>query len=404
MNWIDGGTVTTPAGYLAAGVSAGIKPGTNRKDVALVVSTAPASAAAVFTTNRVQAAPIHVDREHLQDGCARAVVLNSGNANACTGEQGRRDAEAMCAIAGAALGLDAATVLVCSTGVIGVPMPMDRITAGVKAAATVLSAQGGADAARAIMTTDTVPKTCAVELDCQGSAVRLGGMAKGSGMIAPNMATMLAAITTDAAVEPELLQELLGRAVRRSFNCVTVDGDMSTNDTVILLANGASGAPRLTSGDDPAVGRLYAGLEAVCCNLARQIARDGEGATKLVSVDVQGAVDEMAARQVGLAVANSMLVKTAIFGNDPNWGRILCAMGYAGVAFDPGAATVTLCGVRIYGGGAGQPFDAQALSAAMAGKEVSIGIDLGVAGGGGATIFTCDLSYEYVRINAEYTT
>lgn len=402
MKWVDAGDVTTPSGYQAAGVRAGIKPGSFKDDVALVLSATSASVAAVFTTNLVQAAPVTVDRERVRRGRARAVVLNSGNANACTGAKGLTDAEAMCAAAAVSLGIAPEDVLVCSTGVIGQLLPMDVMLPGVKAAAAALSTAGGADAARAIMTTDTVAKTCAVELELGGKLVRIGGMAKGSGMIAPDMATMLSVITTDAAVSPELLRALLGRAVQRSFNCITVDGDMSTNDTLILLANGASGSAPLES-PGPEAEVFYAGLEAVCRALSRMIARDGEGATKLVTVNVQGASDEAGARKVGLAVANSTLVKTAIFGNDPNWGRILCAMGYAGVQFDPNAAAVTLCGVRIFAAGSGQAFDARELSSAMGAAEVPIDIDLG-AGTAAAQIFTCDLSYEYVKINAEYTT
>jgi len=403
VRWIEGGGVTAPRGFRAAGVRAGIKPSSTREDVALVAADRRCSAAAVFTTNRVQAAPIAVDREHLADGMAQAVVLNSGNANACTGAAGREDAARMCAVAAAALGIAAADVLVCSTGVIGVPLPMDVVASGIVAAAAGLDAGGAAAAARAIMTTDTVPKACAVEFELEGGAVRVGGMAKGSGMIAPHLATMLAVVTTDASVSAGLLQELLRRVADRSFNCITVDGDMSTNDTVVVLASGAAGAAPV-DGDAAAAAALEQGLEAVCRELARMIARDGEGATKLVTVRVGGAADAAAARQVGLAVANSTLVKTALFGRDPNWGRILCAMGYAGVEFAPDAATVALCGVPIFRHGAGFPFDRTALSQAMGAAEVAIDIDLGTGGTGGAEIFTCDLSYDYVRINAEYTT
>jgi len=232
--------------------------------------------------------------------------------------------------------------------------------------------------------------------------MRVGGMAKGSGMIAPDMATMLSVITTDAAVAPEFLRQLLGAAVRRSFNCITVDGDMSTNDTVIVLANGASGAPLIEGGGEGA-DVFYAALEMVCRELARQIARDGEGATKLVSIRVGGARDEAEARQVGLSVANSNLVKTAVFGRDPNWGRILCAVGYAGVDIDPEQVAVSLCGTPIYGGGAGLGFDQDALIEAMGAEDIPIEIDLG-QGPEQVEIFTCDFSYDYVRINAEYTT
>jgi glutamate N-acetyltransferase/amino-acid N-acetyltransferase len=343
-----------------------------------------------------------VCREHLADGSAKAVVLNSGNANACTGEEGLANARRMCGLTAEMLGLDVAEVLVCSTGVIGVQLPMEAIETGIPQAAKVLSGKGGNDAAEAIMTTDTVPKTFAVEVDIAGVKVRIGGMAKGSGMIAPNMATMLSVITTDADIAPELLRKQLGLAVRRSFNCITVDGDMSTNDTVIVLANGASGAPAI-EGSGEAADDFYAGLEMVCRELARLIARDGEGATKLVSIRVNGAGNEAEARQVGLSVANSNLVKTAVFGRDPNWGRILCAVGYAGVDIDPDKVAVSLCGTPIYGAGAGLDFDKDRLIEAMGAEDIPIEIDLG-QGPEQAEIFTCDFSYDYVRINAEYTT
>ncbi|MEW6750305.1 MAG: bifunctional glutamate N-acetyltransferase/amino-acid acetyltransferase ArgJ [Candidatus Latescibacterota bacterium] len=403
MREIEGGSVTTARGFRAAAVRAGIKPGTQKDDLALVCSASVASAAAVFTTNRVQAAPIAVCREHLRDGQARAVVLNSGNANACTGEQGLADARRMCALAASALGLGTQEVLVCSTGVIGVPLPMAAIEAALPAAAAALSEAGGAAAARAIMTTDTVPKTAAVEVavEAGASVVRIGGMAKGAGMIAPSMATMLAVVTTDAQVPAPLLGALLQQAASRSFNCITVDGDMSTNDTLIVLANGASGVPVREGG--PVAAAFGRGLEAVCRQLARAIARDGEGATKLIPIRVRGGRTEAEARQVGLSVANSCLVKTAVFGNDPNWGRILCAMGYAGVELDPEKVAVSLCGTPIYAQGRGRPFDKAALSQRMRALEVPIDIDL-AAGEAESEVFTCDLSYDYVRINAEYTT
>ncbi|MFH1568314.1 MAG: bifunctional glutamate N-acetyltransferase/amino-acid acetyltransferase ArgJ [Gemmatimonadota bacterium] len=397
MRDIEGGGVTAAREYRAAGVRAGVKPRSQKNDLALVFSARPATAAAVFTTNRVYAAPITVDREHLAGGRARAVVLNSGNANACTGERGIADARRMCQVTAGALGVATEQVLVCSTGVIGVPMPMPVIEAAVPAAVAALSPTGGAAAAVAIMTTDTVPKEAAVEVE---GGVRIGGMAKGAGMIAPNMATMLSVVTSDAAVPAGQLRELLADAARRSFNCITVDGDMSTNDTVIVLANGAPDPPALAGA---AASRFYEGLEGVCRRLARAIARDGEGATKLVTVKVRGGRTEAEARQVGLSVANSSLVKTALFGNDPNWGRILCAMGYSGVEIDPARVAVSLCGTAIFGGGSGVAFDAAALSGAMKAAEVPIGIDLAM-GPAAVEIYTCDLSYDYVRINAEYTT
>ena len=249
------------------------------------------------------------------------------------------------------------------------------------------------------MTTDTVPKSCAVEVELESGSAVVGAMAKGAAMIAPDMATMLSVVTTDAGVPGGQLQELLSRAVRSTFNCITVDGDMSTSDTVILMANGD--APGELGARDRE--RLYEGIEHVCRQMAREIARDAEGSSKLIAISVRGAATEAEARQVGLAVANSSLVKTAAFGNDPNWGRILCAMGYAGVDFDPGKARVSLCGTGIYGDGAGLAYDEAELSAAMQADEIAIDIDLAM-GGAATEIFTCDLTYEYVRLNAEYTT
>jgi glutamate N-acetyltransferase/amino-acid N-acetyltransferase len=396
------GNACSPQGFNAAGAHGGIKEGADQKDVALIVADRLASAAAVYTTNKVQAAPLYLCREHLLDGRARAVVLNSGNANACTGDLGMENARRMSAQVAQGLGLSAQEVLVCSTGVIGVQLPMAAVERGIAAALGALTETGGDDAAVAIMTTDTVPKTYAVEVEIGGVEVRIGGMSKGSGMIAPNMATMLAIVTTDATVAPALLHEILETAVKRSFNCITVDGDMSTNDTVIALANGAAGAVELQRGSAEAAAFAQA-LEVVCRELARQIARDGEGATKLIEIAVRGGRNEQEARQVGLSVANSNLVKTAVFGRDPNWGRILCAVGYAGVEIDPKKVEVALCGTPIYGAGSGLDFDHDGLVEAMGAAEIPIVIDL-QDGDACAEIFSCDFSYEYVRINAEYTT
>lgn len=368
------------------------------KDLALVYSTRPANAAAVYTTNKVQGAPIAIDREHLADGQARAVILNSGNANVCNGSMGLDHARRMCALTARELGLQTEEVLVCSTGLIGVPLPIAKIEAGIPPLVAALSEEGGAAAAAAIMTTDTVPKSCAVEVELEAGRVAVGAMAKGAAMIAPNMATMLSVVTTDATVSSGQLQDLLSQAIQRTFNCITVDGDMSTSDTVILLANG-DGAEL---GARDAV-RLYEGIEYACRQMAQAIARDAEGSSKLITIAVRGAATEAAARQVGIAVANSSLVKTAAFGNDPNWGRILCAMGYAGVDFAPERVRVSLCGTDIYGSGAGLDFDEDKLSAAMQAEDMSIDIHLAM-GQATAEIFTCDLTYEYVRLNAEYTT
>ena len=403
MKRLNNGGVTTASGFTAAGVHSGIKAEADARDLALVYSAAPATATAVYTANKVQAAPIQIDKEHLGDSSAHAVILNSGNANACTGERGLENGRLMCQLTAAALGLDDTDVLVCSTGVIGLQLPMDVVERAIPSVVESLSPDGGGAAAEAIMTTDTVPKSFAVEIELDGTPVRVGGMAKGAGMIAPNMATMLSVITTDAAFEAPLLQKMLRRAVQRSFNCVTVDGDMSTNDTVIVLANGESGARKIERADDPRSELFYEGLEEVCSQLARMIARDGEGATKLVAIDVRGAKTESDARQVGLAIANSNLVKTAVFGCDPNWGRILCAIGYSGIDVEPAEIAVSVCGTPIYANGSGTDFEEETLVAAMRREEIPIDVDLG-QGGESAAIFTCDLTYDYVRINAEYTT
>jgi glutamate N-acetyltransferase/amino-acid N-acetyltransferase len=312
-----------------------------------------------------------------------------------------RDARRMAHLAGELLGIPATEVLVASTGIIGRLLPMERVEAGLRSAAGELSPEGESSAARAIMTTDTRPKEIAVEVPLDGKAIRIGGICKGSGMIAPNMATMLAFITTDADVWPEVLQSAMRGAVERTFNCVTVDGDTSTNDTLLILANGASGV-RVPPAS-PAHAAFCDALCYVCEHLAKELARDGEGATKLVEVRVRGARSAAQARKVGLSIANSPLVKTALFGNDPNWGRILCAAGYSGVPFDAARMGLTLCGFPLVRNGEPVAFDEAAVSAAMKAPEVTIVLDLG-QGGQSATVWTCDLSYDYVRINAEYTT
>jgi glutamate N-acetyltransferase/amino-acid N-acetyltransferase len=389
---IDGG-VTAAQGFVAGAMACGIKP-SGRPDLALVASLRPAAVAGVFTTNRVKAAPVILSQQRAAAGRARAVIVNSGNANACTGEEGQRAAERMAAAAARRLELAADEVLVLSTGVIGVPLPVEKIEAALPA--LVPSPDGGDAAAQAIMTTDTRPKTAAVELAIDGSPVRIGGMAKGAGMIHPNMATMLAVITTDAAIAPADLQRHLSAAARRSFNRIDVDGDTSTNDSVVLLANGASGTTL--------PGELFAeALTQVCVSLARQIAADGEGATKLLEVTVTGAARLEDAEKAARAITRSTLVKAAMYGNDPNWGRILCAAGYSGAAFDPAGARLTVQGIPLFAHGVPLPFDAQAASAALRAPEVAVHLDLG-SGDESATAWGCDLSPEYVRFNAEYTT
>ena len=402
------GGVCAARGFAAAGVRCGIKR--KRRDIALLVCTeaGEATAAGVFTTNVVRA-PCADRSEALLRAApsARAVVVNAGNANAGNGARGEADNAEMARLTAVSLGCDPDRVLTASTGVIGTPLPMPLLTAGIPDAARALEASPDAAsrAAEGIMTTDTFPKERAVEFACAGVVARVGGMAKGSGMIAPNMATMLAFVTTDLAVAPALLDLALRRAVHVSFNCLTVDGDTSTNDSCFLLASGAAGNAPLADPDSPDFAAFVHALTDVCIYLAREVARDGEGATKLVTVRVTGAATEDDARRVARTVSESPLVKTALFGNDPNWGRILMAAGRAGVRFDPKAATASLAGVRIFAHGTPAAFDAPALSQAMAAKEIEIAVDLGVAGGtGAATFYTCDFSYDYVRINAEYHT
>jgi glutamate N-acetyltransferase/amino-acid N-acetyltransferase len=398
------GGVTTPLGYRASGSSAGIKPpraGQQGLDLALLVSDTPATAAAVFTTNRALAAPVLVSREHLSvsGGVARAIVVNSGCANACTGDGGFRAARDMAAETARLVGCSVAEVLVASTGVIGVALPIDKIRAALPAAFRGLAIDQGSAAARAIMTTDPFPKEAAVEIQIGGRTVRIGGMAKGSGMIEPMMATMLAFITTDADVPQPLLARALREAVDGSFNAITVDGECSTNDSVMLLANGAGGA----SIDELAFRPFVQGLHAVCLELAMGIVRGGEGATKLVTVIVTGAASTADARRAAKAIANSLLVKTAIHGGDPNWGRLVAVAGRANVAFDLSRAAVTIGPATLFRNG--RPYDEAAAQAAeyLRGSEITVSVDLG-SGAASSTVWTCDLSAEYVRINAEYRT
>jgi len=393
------GSVCAPRGFRAGAVAAGIKPSGNA-DVAIIASEAPATVAAVFTQNQVCAAPVIVSREHAADGRARAIAVNAGNANCSTGEQGLADARRVAALTGELLGIPASEVLVASTGVIGHHLPLERLEAGLRAAAERLSPEGGPDAARAIMTTDTRAKEIAVEVAIDGRPVRVGGICKGSGMIEPNMATMLAFLTTDAAIGAAALQDALRHAAALTFNAVTVDGDTSTNDTLLILANGASG---VSADAGPAREAFQRALTHVCAYLARELARDGEGATKLVTVRVAGAARDADAMRVAKTIANSPLVKTACFGNDPNWGRVFMAAGRAGVPFDQRRLSLRIAGHEVARDGAAVAYDAAAASEAMQQPEMEIALDLG-SGEGAATVWTCDFSYDYVRINAEYTT
>lgn len=395
------GSVTAPRGFRAAGVACGIKA-RGGLDLALIVPDRPASAAAVFTTNKAQAAPILVSREHMSQSGGRisAIVVNSGCANACTGPDGLEHARAMTRATAGLLGCETSAVLVASTGVIGVKLPMAKVNAGIKAAAAQLAGNGGAAAAHAIMTTDPFPKEAAVEVLTERGTFRVGGIAKGSGMIEPLMATMLGFITTDASVEPALLQRALKAAVDDTFNAITVDGECSTNDCVFALANGASSAT-LGEGDLPL---LVDALTQVCEQLAIGIVRGGEGATKLVTVRVTGAASNEEARRTARAIANSPLVKTAIHGGDPNWGRLVAVAGRSGSEFVLEGAAVRIGPVELFSHGA--PHDELADRAAeyLKGHDIEIEVDLGTGGAGQSQMWTCDLSAEYVRINAEYRT
>lgn len=392
------GGVTAPRGFLAAGVHAGLKR--KRKDVALIVSETPAVVAGTFTTNQVKAAPVLLTAEHVKAGQARVIVVNSGNANACNGPRGYEDARRMAECTAELLDVRPEEVLVASTGVIGQPLPMDKVEAGIRAACQGLSLEGGHDAAEAIMTTDTRTKEKAVEIDIDGVTVRIGGMAKGSGMIHPNMATMLAFITTDAAVERAFLQEVLSQVVDATFNMISVDGDTSTNDMVLAMANGQAGNGPITSGT-PAAEQFASALHEVCLYLAKEIARDGEGATKLVEIKVKGAPSVSAARAIARSISTSNLVKTAIFGEDANWGRILAAAGYAGVPFEVDKVTIYLGDVRVAEQGSALAFDEEAAARVLQENEVHITVDLG-AGFYEATAWTCDMTFDYVKINASY--
>ncbi len=407
------GGVTAPRGWRAGAAVCGIKAATagesaylpaagDREDLTVIVADDVCDAGGVFTTNRVKSASVVIDQLHLQHNRVRALVVCSGNANACTGAQGFRDALQMAKLTADRLDLDPNQVLVGTTGVIGRYLPMEAIKRGIALACAGLSPEGGEAAARAIMTTDTVPKTHAVELELDGVPVRVGGMAKGSGMIHPNMATMLAFVTTDAAVAPGWVGSVVKRVADRSFNQVTVDGDTSTNDTFLVLAGGAAGNPPVQPGSAQAE-RLERAITDVARELARMIARDGEGATRLITVRVEGAPDDEQARLAARAVASSNLVKTAVHGGDPNWGRIVCALGYSGCELAIDRLTVTVAGLTVFTAGAGVEVDLGAVGRAFQQAEIEIVADLGL-GEGRAEAWGCDLSQDYVRINAEYTT
>ncbi|MFQ5401382.1 MAG: bifunctional glutamate N-acetyltransferase/amino-acid acetyltransferase ArgJ [Anaerolineae bacterium] len=406
MIMIADGSVTTPAGFQAAAAAANIKY-RDRPDLALIVSERDCATAAVFTQSQVVAAPVIVDRETLQAGNRhiRAIVANAGNANACTGKPGLENARATQQIAAKCLGCRPEQLLILSTGVIGMQLPMEKIRAGIETAAAQLSPDGGAAAARAIMTTDTYAKHLAVRVALPGGVVTIGGMAKGSGMIHPNMATMLGVLTTDAIVAPDVLDGLLRTAVNASFNRISIDGDTSTNDTVLLLANGASG---VEAADHESVSILGQALTAICTELAQMLVRDGEGATKFVEIQVTGAASADDAHAIASTIATSPLVKTAFAGSDANWGRILGAAGRAGVTFDQYQVALwigveTADELQLVAQGTPTPYQEADAARIFAQPEFKVRLDLG-AGAASDVMWTSDLSHEYVSINADYRT
>jgi glutamate N-acetyltransferase / amino-acid N-acetyltransferase len=392
-----------PKAFRFAGVQCGIKPGTEKLDLALIVSDKPATGAGVYTQNRVFAAPVEWDRSRTPGENFQAVIINSGNANACTGQRGLRDAAETARLVGQAADLLPEQVLIMSTGVIGRFLPMDAMANGIDAAAAKLSPdeRSFVEAATAIMTTDTVPKYVSRSAKIGGVETTVCGIAKGAAMIGPNMATMLGLVMTDAAVSCDALREMLREVVDQSFNCISVDGHVSTNDTVLLLANGASGGSLLSGAD---LATFQALLQKTCAELARMIPADGEGATHLIDIEITGCTTRDAARQIARSVADSPLVKTAIHGADPNWGRIVSAAGYAGIEFDPAQVSLDLNGFPLYRDGAPVEFDATVVSQSIRdNREIQIVLRFG-EGGSGIRFWTADLTAEYVHLNADYTT
>ncbi len=404
MKTISGG-VCAAQGFTASGVHCGVRHNRTKKDLALILSSTPASAASVYTTNLVKGAPLTVTKNHIADGVAQAVICNSGNANTCNAN-GIEIAEKMCALTAEALGIRASDVVVASTGVIGQPLPLEPIAKGIPQVAAALSADGSDAAAEAIMTTHTIKKEIAVEFTVGGKTCRMGGIAKGSGMIHPNMATMLVFITTDCAVAPAMLQKALSADIQNTFNMVSVDGDTSTNDMVTVLANGLAGNAEITCEGEDFTAFMQA-LNAVTVYLCRMIAADGEGATKLLECRVTGAADEKNAKIVAKSVICSSLLKAAMFGADANWGRVLCAIGYSGADVDVMKVDVTFRSgkgdIAVCKNGAGIPFSEEIAKEVLSEKEIEILVELN-SGSAAATAWGCDLTYDYVKINGDYRT
>ena len=404
MKMIEGG-VTAAQGFVAGGIHCGVRKNKSKPDLAMIYSESPCTAAAVYTRNLVKGAPILVTKENLKNGQAKAVVCNSGNANTCNAD-GVEKARAMCELTGKALGIDPQDVVVASTGVIGQPLPLEPIAAGIPELAKTLSPEGSLGAATAIMTTDTIPKEAAAEVEIGGKTVRMGGISKGSGMIHPNMATMLCFVTTDCAITPEMLDKAIHQVTDCTFNMISVDGDTSTNDTFAILANGAAGNQEIQE-EGADYDAFVEALEAVCRKLSKLMAGDGEGATKLLVCKVEGASDMLTAKTVAKSVICSTLFKAAMFGADANWGRVLCAIGYSGadvdvekidVSFRSQAGQVDVCV-----NGAGIPFSEEKASQVLGEKEIEILIHLHL-GQVQAEAYGCDLTYDYVKINGDYRT
>ncbi len=397
------GSVTTPTGW-RAGVAACAVKYSGRNDLALVVSDSPCTAAALFTSNRVKSAHIHYDMDVLSRNrqAIRGVLINAGSANACTGAEGIAASGTVAHFAEQTLAVPDDSILVMFTGVIGIPLPIDKVQQGIRTATQDLAASHGTDAAHAIMTTDTRPKYGALKVPMSdGSIIHIGGMVKGAGMIHPNMATMLCTITTDAAITSEALDAALRYVADHSFHCISVDGDTSTNDTLLALANGLANNTPITNSESADGQAFVTGLLHLCRHLAREVARDGEGASRLITIRIHGSASYHDAHQVAMAIARSPLVKTALFGADPNWGRVVCAIGYSGVPIDPARIVLYFGDTLVFAHGVPLPFDEQAAHQSLDAPDVTITADLGM-GEQQATVWTCDFSYEYVKINAEY--
>ncbi len=404
MKMIEGG-VTAAQGFVAGGIHCGVRKNKSKPDLAMIYSEKPCAAAAVYTQNLVKGAPILVTQKNIADGAAKAVICNSGNANTCNAD-GEEKAQAMCDLTAQALGIALQDVVVASTGVIGQVLPIEPIQAGIPELVKALSADGSHAAATAIMTTDTIAKEAAAEVEIGGKTVKVGGISKGSGMIHPNMATMLCFVTTDCAISPAMLDKAIHQVTEKTFNMISVDGDTSTNDTFAILANGAAGNPEITA-PGPDYDAFAQALEAVCRQLSKLMAGDGEGATKLLICRVDGAMDLAMARTVAKSVICSTLFKAAMFGADANWGRVLCAIGYSGAAVDVNKIDVSFRSAKgqvdVCQNGAGIPFSEEEASQVLSEHEIEILIHLHM-GDASAEAYGCDLTYDYVKINGDYRT